>query len=121
MPRLRTDLELPLDQADEAFERALRYLEPFGVGNPGPVMVARDVLIAAAPRKIGTDGIKLVLETGRGRLDSVGWGLGSRSGELRPGARVDLAYRLDVNEYQGTRTLQAVLQDFRASGGGSRA
>ena len=121
VPRLRTDLELPLDQADEAFERALRYLEPFGVGNPGPVMVARDVLIAAAPRKIGADGIKLVLETGRGRLDSVGWGLGSRSGELRPGARVDLAYRLDVNEYQGTRTLQAVLQDFRASGGGSRA
>jgi hypothetical protein len=28
---------------------------------------------------------------------------------------VDIAYKLDVNEYQGARTLQAVLQDFRRS------
>jgi single-stranded-DNA-specific exonuclease len=117
VPRLRTDLELPLDDADEAFERALRYLEPFGVGNPGPVLVARDVRIVTAPRKIGTDGLKLALETSRGPLDSVGWGLASRAGELRPGALVDLAYRLDVNEYRGTRTLQAVLQDFKPAQG----
>jgi hypothetical protein len=47
----------------------------------------------------------------------VGWGLAPRAGELADalaGARaLDIAFRLDVNEYQGARTLQAVLQDFR--------
>lgn len=113
VPRLRTDLDLPLDEADEAFERALRHLEPFGVGNPGPVLVARGVRVGAPPRRIGTDGLKLSLETGRGAMDGVGWGLASRAAELRAGASVDIAYRLDVNEYRGTRTLQAVVQDFR--------
>jgi len=117
VPRLRTDLDLPLDEADEAFERALRHLEPFGVGNPGPVLVARDVEVSTPPRRIGTDGIKVALQTGRGPMDGVGWGLAPRAAELRAGARVDIAYRLDVNEYRGTRTLQAVLQDFRAAAG----
>lgn len=113
VPRLRTDLELPLDEADAEFERALRHLEPFGMGNPGPVLVSRGVRVASAPRKIGTDGLKLALETSSGLLDGVAWGMAARAGELAAGARVDLAYRIDTNEYQGTRTLQAVVQDFR--------
>ncbi len=113
VPRLRTDLELPLDDADAEFERALRHLEPFGVGNPGPVLVSRGVRVLTAPRRIGTDGLKVALETSRGPLDGVAWGLASRAGELAAGACVDLAYRIDTNEYQGARTLQAVVQDFR--------
>lgn len=113
VPRLRTDLELPIEEADEAFERALRHMEPFGVGNPGPVLVSRGVRVAGSPRKIGTDGLKVSLQTARGTLDGVGWGLAARSGELRAGACVDLAYQIDVNEYQGANTLQAVLKDFR--------
>ena len=116
VPRLRTDLELPLDEADEAFERALRHLEPFGVGNPGPVLVARGVRLAGAPRRIGTDGVKVALATARGPIDGVGWGLAARAADLRPGTAYDVAYKLDVNEYQGARTLQAVLQDFRPAG-----
>lgn len=116
VPQLRTDLELPLDAADEALERALRHLEPFGVGNPGPVFVARGVRVASPPRRIGTDGLKCTLAGDRVRLDAVGWGLGGRMAELMPGASVDVAYRLEVNEYRGERTLQAALQDFRASG-----
>ncbi len=118
VPELRTDLEVPLDDADESLAAALRHLEPFGVGNPGPVFVARGVEVAAAPRRIGNDGIKVALRTARGAMDGVGWGLAARAGELRAGERVDLAYRLEVNEYQGRRSLQADLRDFRASGRG---
>ncbi|MCC7001375.1 MAG: single-stranded-DNA-specific exonuclease RecJ [Gemmatimonadaceae bacterium] len=115
VPELRTDLELPLDAADESLERALRHLEPFGVGNPGPVFVARGVRIVGAPRKVGADGLKMQLGTARGAMDGVGCGLAARAGEIKSGDVVDIAYKLDVNEYQGARTLQAVLQDFRRS------
>ena len=113
VPELRTDLDVPLEEADEPLERALRHLEPYGIGNPGPVFVARSVRVASSPRKIGSDGVKVMLDSGRGSVEGVGWGLAARSGELRAGAVIDIAYRLEANEYQGRRTLQADLRDFR--------
>lgn len=118
IPDLRTDLELPLDDADEAFHSSLRHLEPFGVGNPGPVFVARRVRLQGNPRKVGADGLKLSLATSRGPMDAVAWGMAGRSTDLRGGDTLDIAYKLDVNEYRGTRTLQAVIQDFRPDGSG---
>lgn len=112
-PQLRTDIELPLDEATEQFERSLRHLEPFGVGNPGPVLVSRGVRVKGNPRRIGTDGLKVTLESSGCSLSAIGWGLAPRAAELADGAVLDIAYKLDVNEYRGERTLQAVLQDFR--------
>jgi len=112
VPTLRTDLELPIDAVDETLERGLRHLEPFGVGNPGPIFVSRGVRIARGPRRIGTDGVKLALETPNGPLEGICWE-GARAEGIAVGATVDIAYKLEANEYQGRRTLQAVIQDLR--------
>ena len=112
VPTLRTDLELPIDAVDETLERGLRHLEPFGVGNPGPIFVSRGVRIARGPRRIGTDGVKLALETLNGPLEGICWE-GARAEGIAVGATVDIAYKLEANEYQGRRTLQAVIQDLR--------
>ena len=112
LPTLRTDLELPIDAIDETLERGLRHLEPFGVGNPGPIFVSRGVKVAQGPRRIGTEGMKLGLETPSGPLEGICWD-GTRAKGLAVGATVDIAYRLEANEYQGRRTLQAVIQDLR--------
>jgi len=112
VPTLRTDLELPIDAIDETLERGLRHLEPFGVGNPGPIFVSRGVKVARGPRRIGTEGMKLGLETPGGSLEGICWD-GARAKGLAVGATVDIAYKLEANEYQGRRTLQAVIQDLR--------
>jgi single-stranded-DNA-specific exonuclease len=113
VPELRTDLELPIEEADESLERALRFLEPFGVGNPGPVLVSRGVKVHGGPRRVGTDGLKLALATPRGALEAVAWGMAHRAGEFGRDATIDIAYRLEMNEYRGARTLQATLLDIR--------
>ena len=46
-------------------------------------------------------------------MEAVGWGLADRVGELREGALLDLAYKLDRNEYRGRSTLQLAIVDFR--------
>ena len=112
VPTLRTDLELAIDAVDETLERGLRHLEPFGVGNPGPIFVSRGVRIARGPRRIGTDGVKLALETPNGPLEGICWE-GARAEGIAVGATVDIAYKLEANAYQGRRTLQAVIQDLR--------
>ena len=110
---LRVDLDLPLSDATEDLEKLLRHMEPFGIGNPGPLFVAQGVRVASNATKIGANGVKFAVDGERGRLEVVGWGLSDRSAELREGANVDLAYKLERNEFRGRSTLQLGLVDFR--------
>ncbi|MFI5311442.1 MAG: single-stranded-DNA-specific exonuclease RecJ [Gemmatimonadales bacterium] len=112
---LRVDLELPVEEATEELERLLRHLEPFGIGNPGPLFEARGVRLASGARRIGTDGVKLEVEAGTRRVEAVGWGMADRAGELAAGRSLDIVYRIERNEYRGRSSLQFGLVDFRAT------
>lgn len=112
---LRIDLELPLADATDELERLLRHLEPFGMGNPGPMFAAHRVRVATGATRIGADGVKFRIETGDGNIEAVGWGLAHRTSELQPGAVIDVAYKLERNEFRGKSTLQLGLADFRIS------
>lgn len=119
VPSLRVDLSIALDDADDELEKMLRYLEPCGIGNPGPVFSARGVHLLSGPDKIGADGVKVRLVTARGPLEAVGWGMAHRAEELvaaRQGT-MEIAFKLGRNEYRGASMLQAVLVDFAVDGG----
>ena len=113
VPEIRVDLEMSMDGLDEKLESLFRHFEPFGIGNPTPVLLARNVAIARQARPIGTDGIKLVLDTGTGSIEAIGWGLAHRVAEFEPGVCVDVAFRLERDEYRGESRLQARIADIR--------
>jgi single-stranded-DNA-specific exonuclease len=111
---LRVDLELPFDQIDNDLESLLRHIEPCGIGNPSPLLVSRGVVVAAPPRVVGKDALKLLL-SGNGReLVALGWGMAPRARELDVGMTIDVAYRLERDEWNGESRLQARLADFRS-------
>jgi single-stranded-DNA-specific exonuclease len=114
VPELRVDLELPFDHVNDELESMLRHLEPCGIGNPSPLMVSREVVVAAPPRVVGKDGLKLLLHGAGRELVALGWGMGARAKELDVGMTIDVAYRLERDEYKGESRLQARLADFRA-------
>jgi len=109
------DLEVSIDGMDGKLESLFRHFEPFGIGNPTPVLLSRNVTIARPPRAVGKDGLKIVLDTGTGSLDAIGWGLAGRVGEFQPGTKVDVAFRLERDDYRGESFLQARIADIRAS------
>jgi single-stranded-DNA-specific exonuclease len=116
VPEIRVDLEVPLEDVNEELESMLRHFEPYGMGNPSPVLVSRSVRLTGAPRAIGKDGLKLALEVGAGTLDAIGWGMASRLPDFGAGEIVDIAYRLERDEFQGVSRLQARIADIRAAG-----
>ena len=117
VPELRVDLEVALDELTPAFEALLRHLEPCGMGNPAPVLVSRGVRLAGPPRRVGDGGLKLRLAMESGEsLDAIGWSLGGRIGEIDMTRPLDIAYRLERDEYQGVSRLQAKLADFQVQG-----
>ena len=112
IPELRIDAELPLEAATEEIERLLTHFEPFGVGNPSPTFAARGVRLIGAPKTVGTDGLRLRLATATGEIAGIGWGLAHLAPTLSDGARVDVAWKLERDEYRGANTLQAKLVDL---------
>lgn len=111
VPEIRVDVELDLEHANDELETMLRHFEPFGVGNPSPVFAARNVILAAPPRVVGRDGLKLRLATPDGELEAIGWGMGALAEQLDMRRPVDIAFRLERDEYQGQSRLQAKLAD----------
>ena len=115
VPEMRVDLEVGIDGANGDLEALLRHFEPFGMGNPSPVLVARDVTLLGAPRVVGQDGLKLRLRTASGEMEAIGWGMAGRAAELCDGYSVDVAFRLERDEWNGVSRLVARLADFRVA------
>jgi single-stranded-DNA-specific exonuclease len=114
VPELRIDLEVMLDQVNDDLESLLRHLEPCGMGNPSPLLLTRGLTVAAPPKVVGKDGLKLALADGDRRLSAIGWGMGPRLRDVEEGATIDVAYRLERDIWNGESRLQARLADFRS-------
>jgi single-stranded-DNA-specific exonuclease len=113
VPELRIDLEVSLDDITPNFEALLRHLEPCGVGNPAPVLVARQVRLAGAPKLVGQNGLKLRLATSRGEFVVIGWDMAPRAAEVPAARPFDVAFRLERDEWNGEYRVQGRLADFR--------
>ena len=107
-PEQRVDLVLSLEDVTDALERLCRHLEPCGMGNPGPVFGARDVRLESA-RRVGTSHLKGTLARDGSRVNAIGFGWADRVPWLPAGASppVDVAFRVEQNEWQGGVCLQA--------------
>jgi single-stranded-DNA-specific exonuclease len=106
VPAQRVDLELPLALVSEELERLMRHLEPCGPGNPAPVFGVRRARALGA-RRVGEDHLRFTLDDGSGVLPAIGF----RWADLVPPGwleqPLDVAFRLERDEWQGRVTLQA--------------
>ncbi|MGD0696235.1 MAG: single-stranded-DNA-specific exonuclease RecJ [Terriglobia bacterium] len=113
-PALRIDAEISLEQIDESLFEELHRLEPWGYGNPTPVLVARGVRVLEPPRVLKEKHLKWRVTQGGKSFDALGWGWAERYPLPAVNRPVDLAFTLDENVYQGNRTLQLIVRDIQS-------
>ena len=116
-PELRIDAEISIDDASDDLESVLRHFEPFGVGNPTPVFLSRNVRLTVPPRVVGADGLKLRVASATRERDALGWGMGDLAADLTTETRLDLAYRLERDTYLGESRIQLRIADLRVADG----
>ena len=100
--------ELTMAQAEE-----LERLEPFGVGNPTPTLVLRDAVIHRVISLGGGRHTKLTAYKDGHMLQAIWFGMAPSKLPVVAGDTADLLFQLNVNDYQGVRSLQLILQDLR--------
>lgn len=106
IPTQRVDLVVRLDELDLRLERMLRALEPCGLGNPAPVFGAAGIRARDA-RIVGGRHLRFVLDDGAGRLTGIGFDWAERVSGDWAAAPVDIAFRLERDDWQGLESLQA--------------
>jgi single-stranded-DNA-specific exonuclease len=112
VPTRRVDLVVSLDQMDLRLEKMLRALEPCGPGNPGPVFGVAGVR-ARDPRVVGGRHLRFVLDDGAGRLQGIGFDWAERVPEGWMAGPLDVAFRLERDDWQGFEGIQARVVDIR--------
>jgi single-stranded-DNA-specific exonuclease len=105
-PSQRVDLEVPLGLVSEELERLIRHLEPCGAGNPAPVFGVRNARAVGA-RRVGTNHLRFTLDDGSGVLPAIGFRWADVVPEGWLEHPLDVAFRLERDEWQGRTTLQA--------------
>jgi single-stranded-DNA-specific exonuclease len=110
---VRIDWTVEPSEITDDLERLLRHFEPCGVGNPSPVLAMQRAQLSGPPRRIGVDGVKFEVELPTCSVGAVAWGDATRDAALDVGAPIDLAFRLERNEYRGRSSLQLKVQSAR--------
>lgn len=110
------DVPMPLEYVSERLIREWKRLEPFGQGNEKPLFAEKGLRIRSL-RVIGRNKnvVKLILEEENGfAMEALYFGDGVAFEKECAGRRgIDIVYYPDLNEYNGSRTLQAVLRTYK--------
>ena len=119
IPKVWIDIALPFEYVDEALIEELERLEPFGQGNEKPQFAQKDLAVRSA-RVMGKNRnvVKLMLVNERGAaLDAVVFTDGDLFlEEMGDSRRMDVVYYPTVNEYNGRRTVQIVVRNWKFRG-----
>ena len=113
--KLKIDLEINFSRLGMELLALIKSFEPTGLGNPTPTFATRKVSVNDA-RVVGKEGthLKLNLEEGGKALEAIAFGLGGIYPKLSPDTKIDIAYTLEENTWNGRKSLQLKVKDLKA-------
>jgi len=116
IPVISIDGEMELKDINPRFMRFLEKLGPFGPGNMRPKFVSRNLQVSGQPRLMGKgEHIRFIVSQNGRNYPAVGFKLSSHYEDLIRGVPIDLAYVVEVNEWQGQSNIQLNVRDIHLS------
>ncbi len=109
---LPIDLELGADDITMEQVRELDLLEPFGSANPQPIFALRDAVVRQIQPIGAGRHTKLTLEVKGKTFCALYFGMSADQLDCEVNEAVDVAFQLDINEFQGECSVQLLLKDI---------
>jgi single-stranded-DNA-specific exonuclease len=110
-PHINIDAGISLSSLDFTLYDQIQRLAPFGMGNPEPVFLTRQVSLNNL-KQMGNNSehIRCRVKQGDAILNAVGWDFSKYLNELPK--NVDIVYKLELNNWNGQQSLRLNLLDF---------
>lgn len=116
-PETTIDAEISLADIKPAFYKILKQLEPFGPQNLRPVFVSRNLQDTKGySRIVKEQHLKIVAGAGRQFVSGIAFNMADKYGFVKNGARFDLVYTIEENDWNGKTSLQLQVIDIKPSG-----
>ncbi len=118
IPKLDFDFETNLSSLTLETLNQFKLLEPFGMSNPSPCFVSKNLTIEKPPTLMGKDQqhISMFVGDGTTSLRTVGWRKAQHITTLkRQNISLDIAFSPHINDFQGKKSVQLTLEEFRVN------
>lgn len=108
------DAEVPLGVLSLPVVNEIERLEPHGLGNPRPLLLASQVRIMGAPRIVGElkNHLQLRMVQGNSQIKAIGWNMAEKAKELTANTSCSIVFHPSINEWNGRRDVQLELKDL---------
>jgi single-stranded-DNA-specific exonuclease len=111
-PTLTIDAQVSLSQIDGQIIRTMESLQPFGQGNPAPVLCTYGVeVLEKSVRSMNGGHVRMTVKEGPRIFNAVAFGMGHRFNELEAAQRLDIAFSVGLNTWRGETSIQLLLKD----------
>lgn len=114
IPTVRIDTLISEEDITPSLVREIALLEPYGMGNETPVFAYKEAIIESV-QIIGRfkQHMKLELRIGSTLVEGLLWFAGDLQNQIFPGMQVNVAFQMQVNEWQGMERVQLLIQDVQ--------
>lgn len=112
---VKVEYELEEESVTLGLVDDLHKLEPFGLSNPSPRFIMRDLLLTNI-YKIGKNKqhLKLICENEKS-YECIGFNMAYLADNFQEGDKIDVLFQVDENNFNNERKLQFLLKDIRLS------
>ena len=113
--KLHIDAAVPLETFRKETVTELQLLGPFGQGNPEPTFATKGVRLASPPRRVGAgrEHLQLAITDNTAAIRCIGFRFGKLEKKLLETEYFNVAYKPQINTYNGNSNVQFVLTDIR--------
>ena len=115
IPEIVIDAEITFKDITWPFYNILCQMEPFGPENLRPVFIVRNVADTGYSRILKEQHVRFSLRQGNFNFTGIGFNMADRFDMLHTKQPLDVVFKIDENEWNGEKTLQIRVLDYRLS------
>ncbi|HTN05419.1 single-stranded-DNA-specific exonuclease RecJ [Agriterribacter sp.] len=113
IPVLVIDAAIELADIKPVFYKIISQMEPFGPENLRPVFICRNVTDTGYSKVVKEDHIKFSVKQNNTIISGIGFNMAQHFGLLQSKQPIDLVFTINENEWNGEKSLQLKVIDFR--------
>ena len=113
--KMYLDANIKFDALTFDFMESLQLLEPFGNGNPPPLLICSAKQVWT-PKIVGKIHLKLFLEQNERMLEGIAFNMANRKIELkRKNLKLDVVFTPHINNFLNKTSIQLHIKDFKVT------
>lgn len=115
IPVIDADCEIDFTDATLSLADSLQLLEPYGVGNPVPQFIMRNVTVSEISGVSDNKHSRFTFTDGRGSLSAMYFSNSPDSLGIYNGDKVDILFNIVTNEWQDRKSVQLIIRDIKVA------